>query len=202
MLTPKFYHKDLIIDASAIWFQRWDKADAKQKSSPKCWWILQHNFLLIVEMWNNNSATLNCSATILSMCLRYPKLCNIHASHDTNYGGCEIFTSGFTVHPFPVTFLGLGCSGSRLGKVFHTIFFLATSSSFFWGIPRPSQARWNVISPECPVVSSQLDMWNTSTGVQVGAIRIRCLNHLKWLLSMRKSRGSTLSYFWLLISVT
>lgn len=66
------------------------------------------------------------------------------------------------VHPWcllqiPVATLGWGRSGSRQGKEVRTSFVDASRSSF-WGIPRHSRTRWDVIPPACPIVSSQLEV--------------------------------------------
>ena len=59
----------------------------------------------------------------------------------------------------------------------------------------PSQLR-DIISPVCPwsVLGSPGHAKNTSSGSLPGGNLTGCLNHIHWLLSMRRSSGSTLSF--------
>ncbi len=93
-------------------------------------------------------------------------------------------------------------TGSRLSKDSHMSFSLATSSRLSCGISRPSQASWEILSFQhvlglhrglFPVGHT----WNTSTGRCPGVILTKCLNHLNWLRSMRRSSGCTPSLSWI-----
>ncbi len=69
------------------------------------------------------------------------------------------------------------------------------------GVLRPDE-MWNP-SSVCwvyPGVSYQLDMQKASKGRRPEGILIRCPNHLDWLLSTRRSSGSSPSSLWCLSS--
>ena len=91
-------------------------------------------------------------------------------------------------------YLGSGRGGSSLSREAQTSLSLATSSSSSLGIP--SQPRDSPESLQCVLglprgllpVGRAL---NTSPGRRPGGILTRCPSHLIWLLSTRRSSGST-----------
>lgn len=74
-------------------------------------------------------------------------------------------TGNPSMHPFPTTYTELGCDCSRLIKVVQTFLYPAMFSSSSLRIPTHSQAIYLHLS-----------------------IYLKCLNHLNWLLLMRKEQ--------------
>lgn len=100
--------------------------------------------------------------------------------------------------------LGAAHGGSSLNRDAQITF---SPASVFLGNPMVFPGQWrNIICPVCPgSPPPPPPSWtcrNTSTGSCPGGIIDRCPNHHSWLLSRRRSSGSTLSSPWISVFLT